>query len=616
MSAVAAVFHRDRARVDPALVTALLQAPPAQGAQRPRVWSQGEAALGVRLFHARKSSDDGLFFERDLAVALTGRIDNRSEIARLCKANRSLETDAEHVAAAYRAFGVAFAEHLVGDFAVVIWDGHLRELILARDPLGARSLFYFEKRGEVHVASQIEALLTSPAAPPHAVRFDNVALLLAERYVEDHGPLLADISSVLPGETVRIGAGVDRHQKKVWPIAKPLLALSESDAADLFFDTLKTAVMRRMRGAERVAVHVSGGLDSSSIAVLAAHVANENGQAPPVLVRCVFPGLSCDESTFSQAVADHLRLPISSVALPGDLNAYTPSAAASKAALTNPFSEMLAGQIAAAAAQGVHTTLTGAGSDQLLQPTGYELADALLRRDASAVSEWSGLRETPFSRAPAKKILRMGFGRIWPDSLRSLGRALVGRRVHMPEWMTKTAQSAVRRYLVPPLGGRDFASFPSLSSRRLATQLIWDPDYRYSIALANAVGAAHSAELCHPFFDRDVIDLLLQFQAEQRSPTRPPKLLLRRAMRRLLPQVIALRESVAEFSPFVRAALIEPHGAEIERLLQNGRLADLGLIEPKSVTLIVQQARSGDNFVLRDVVSLTSVETYLRRILG
>ncbi|MEZ4297147.1 MAG: asparagine synthase C-terminal domain-containing protein [Polyangiaceae bacterium] len=442
-----------------------------------------------------------------------------------------------------------------------------------------------------------------------------MAMFLVERYVERTQTLLEGVCAVAPGETRRFGGASTRSMVTAWPVPPSgRVQRSLRDHEEELLGTLREAVRVRMRAEGAVCAHVSGGLDSSAVAALATGLARETGGSEPMLVRCVFPGMECDESSHSQAVADHLRLPIASAEMPGELSEYTlNSTRAPRAYFANPVSRMLVRGIETARGLGARVTLTGAGSDQLMQATGYEAADAILRRDARAVLAWSSFWEAPLSRATYRRIARQGFGRAVPEQVRRSARALAGQGDGLPAWMTGSARSAVRRLSVPALGGGRFDGFARLPARRLATQLWWDPDYTFSIVAADAIGAAHGGELRHPFFDRRVIEMMLRLPAEVRSAGPPAKLFLRRAIGARLPASVAGRTSAAEFSPFVKAALIDAHGEELSEMMRESHLADAGLVEPGAVATLVERARRGEQEVLREVVTIAALEVWLRQ---
>ena len=616
MSALGVLFQRDGAPVDAAgAVARALEAQEARGPDARRVWSGDGVAIGHGLLATTPEDDlapQPLCAEGGLVVALDGRLDNRVELAAALGVAERGASDAALAAAAHARWGEAFDEHLIGDFAVVVWDARRRALVGARDVVGARPLYYRESRGALVCGSSPWALFAATGEAP-IPSFEAMALFLVERQVERPETLFEGVRALVPGGSLRATAGATYVAGSDWPAPVRRSGLrSARERTEALGATLREAVRARMRARGPVAVHVSGGIDSSSVAALAAGIAREGGEEPPMLVRCVFPGLACDESAFSQAVADHVGLPIASVTMPGELGEYLPDAASlPRGALENPVSHMLTGMIDLALGRGARVTLTGAGSDQFLQPTGLELASVLLRGDVRGALVMSGVAGAPLSAGAYARLLRKGVARALPERLRRTVRGLRRREEGAPAWMTARARQVVRGAGEP--WADEARVFPSPAVRRLAARLAWDADDAYSLVLADRIAAARGAELRHPFFDRRVIELLLSFPDEERAASPPEKVLLRRAMGGALPRAVAERTSAAEFSPFVHAALVEPHAERLAALIRSGRLADEGLVDPDAAADRVLSART-DAEALREVVSLLSLELWLRQV--
>jgi len=591
----------------------MLESQERRGPDARRIWSAGDVALGHGLLATTPEDDLGAqpFCTADeaIVVALDGRLDNREDLAEATSTPERGTTDAALVAAAYGRWGETFADHLLGDFAVVVWDGRRRALLCARDPLAGRPLYFTSDARTFRCASEPWALFAGTAERP-TPRFEAMALFLAERYVERGGTLFKGVFALAPGASLVVTAGALRHLAPAWPdVERGMVRGTAAEHAEQFHATLREAVRVRMRVRGPIAAHVSGGLDSSSVAVLATQHARAAGTPPPLLVRCVFPGLACDEAFYSQAVADHLGLPLASVTMPGDLTAYRPARdVVPRSIFYNPIARMLTRMAELGNAHGARVTLTGAGSDQFLQPTGHELTCALLRGDARAAAALSGLDSAPLSLAPYRMLLHEGVRRALPERLRLGVRALLGRGDGLPSWLSPAALRIARA--ARPDAPRAHTSW---SVKKLVTLLAHSPDYAYSFALTDQLAAASSSELRHPFFDRRVIDLLLSFPPEVRAESPPGKALLRRAMGSDLPRAVRDRVNAAEFSPFAKRILVDAHGDHVAELLRGGQLARTGLIDPAAAAGLVAQARS-DAPVLRELISLVSLEVWLRQV--
>lgn len=618
MSALAAIFQHDGPIAEPAALLRMLEAQKLRGPDARGTFYKDNVCLGHGLLATTPEDDlaPQPFHSPDGAVvlALDGRLDNREEVAAQTAASLHESSDAALCVAAYARWGEGFSRHLIGDFAIVLWDVRRRTLLCARDPLGARPLYY-STGPAFHCASSPWALFAGSGRTP-APSFDAMALFLAEHYVEQRSTLFRGVFALEPGATLLVTAGAVRRIPSPWPgSVTSHFAPTPQEYVAQFRDVLSEAVRCRLRARGPVAAHVSGGLDSSSVASLATQLTRASGAPEPLLVRCVFPGLSCDETPFSDALAAHLGLPIHSVVMPGDLAAYLPAPQqVPRGTLYNPVSFMLLRMLDAARERGARVTLTGAGSDQLLQPTGYELADALLRGDARTAAELAGVVAAPLSLAPYARLLREGVRRALPPRLRGALRRLLGRGDGLPAWLTEGARLRVRAVRSTATNAPGAPStHKNLSVKWLANALTASMDYSYSLVLADQIAASCSAEMRHPFFDRRVIELLLGYPNEARAAGPPSKALLRRAMAEGLPPLIRERSSAAEFSPLLSRVLVDEYGERVRALLLDGRLAAAGLIEPQAAAALVESARSGAP-VLRDLAALTSLELWLRQV--
>jgi asparagine synthase (glutamine-hydrolysing) len=335
VSALGVLFQRDGAPVDAAgAVARALETQKSRGPDARRVWSGDGVAIGHGLLATTPEDDlapQPFCAEGGLVVALDGRLDNRAELAAALGVAERGTSDAALVAAAHARWGEAFDDHLIGDFAVVIWDARRRALVAARDVVGARPLYYRESRGALVCASSPWALFAATGESP-VPSFEAMALFLVERQVERPETLFDGVRALLPGGSLRATAGAMYVAGSDWPSPVTRSEIgSAREREEALRETLREAVRARMRARGPVAVHVSGGIDSSSVAALAAGIAGESGGEPPMLVRCVFPGLACDESAFSQAVADHVGLPIASVTMPGEIGGTCRTRRASRA---------------------------------------------------------------------------------------------------------------------------------------------------------------------------------------------------------------------------------------------------------------------------------------------
>ena len=220
---------------------------------------------------------------------------------------------AERVAEAYTRWGEDFVDRLRGGFAVAIWDCSRRELVLARDALGERSVSYMRSGRAVAFATDVAGLLDTPAYPfvfgdgaKPQVETAAVARFLTGEWQADGTTYFRRIHDCPPGQIIHLSEGTTQR-KRYWRIHdQPPLELADDRAyAEALNHHLDKAVSRRIRGSSQVALSLSGGLDSTLVGLSASRVTSAI-----TTYSWVFDESSpMDERRWIEAVARHLQHP-------------------------------------------------------------------------------------------------------------------------------------------------------------------------------------------------------------------------------------------------------------------------------------------------------------------
>ena len=214
-----------------------------------------------------------------LLLAGTVRLDARAELrTALTAAGHELGDAAGDellLATAYRAWGSSMAEHLIGDYAFVVWDPARRTMLCARDPFGVRPLYFIADAARLACSSSIEPLRALPDVGD-ALNMRAVADFLREGYTTDpRGTIWRDVHRVAPGHTVIVSLLesvplVRRHWD--FPVPSPLRYRDPADYAAHYREVLGEAVRDRLRCGSAT-IQLSGGIDSPTLAVTARRVA-------------------------------------------------------------------------------------------------------------------------------------------------------------------------------------------------------------------------------------------------------------------------------------------------------------------------------------------------------
>lgn len=213
------------------------------------------------------------------------------------------QSDTEVFLQGYRKWGTDFFDRVRGMFAVVLWDGAREELVLARDHVGQKPLYYYQGENQFVAASEVQGLL---AASDHISRRADPASLswyLSLGYVPSPRSGIADVKSIPPGHYMRVSGTAVKRQVRYWdPVRVSQSDGVVEDPVDAVRDTLRTAVERRLISDVPLGAYLSGGLDSSIVTSLMQELSEET----VTTVSVGFSDETYDERDHARRVAEHL----------------------------------------------------------------------------------------------------------------------------------------------------------------------------------------------------------------------------------------------------------------------------------------------------------------------
>jgi asparagine synthase (glutamine-hydrolysing) len=224
--------------------------------------------------HQPMSTPDG-----NCWIAYNGEIYNYLELRdELAKTGCQFRTnsDTEVILQAYLHWGENCVEHFNGMFAFSIWDQKDQKLFCARDRLGIKPLYYFYDENTFIWASEIKQLIISGSIPinPNYKSIWNYLLLSRQDLTEE--TFFNNIVTLKPGHTLKI----DKRGfslRKYWDLNADtaVIQLSEQQYAEQFLELFSNSVKLRMRSDVPLGISLSGGLDSSSIAMIASELTSK-----------------------------------------------------------------------------------------------------------------------------------------------------------------------------------------------------------------------------------------------------------------------------------------------------------------------------------------------------
>lgn len=631
MSAVAGVIRLDRAAVAAEQLEHMARAVDYIETDAIGRWLRGEAGL----LHFKLATTPEAVAEQqpvedtaaDLVVMLDGRLDNRDELLRLLGPAGMLDRgagDGAILLQLYRTFGRDTPSHLVGDYAFIVWEPRRRRLFCARSPLGWRPLLWYADATTFAFSTEPKALIEGLKLPR---RLNEAALgeFLSMRFVSQTETLWQGIHRLPPGSAIQVDNGKISQWHWHHHISTETFACDdEEEAAERFLQLFDGGLLACLRSSTRIAAHLSGGLDSSSIVCRARQLLDSgrtDRELHPISVR--FPGESHDEGEWITAVEAHAGVTTTTL-VPGDYG-WEEAMAWCAETLQLPLRPNVLGtgigSLNFARAQGMRVLLTGEGGDDWLRGSRAHWPDLLANGHVrqlwrEAVTYGPGPlpnRLVRMARESAGPLLLPGrrdqilyphlqFSHLAPPWLR-------------PGWATKIGLHERWQAVRAPVQLTSLAA-----QQRFARYTMARPHVNVDNVLTLA--AQKGIELRHPFHDLRLTRYLMDIPGGLLLRGKERKYLLRCAMRGILPEKVRTRQSKGDLSkPYVDA--LENYLAQVP--VHKLVCAEAGWVDPAEISRYFQinlaWYRGGCNGPvprepLSPVWSVVAADVWLRSAMG
>ena len=454
-------------------------------------------------------------------VRIDARVELIQKLGRKFKPDQT--TDAELILAAYEVWGEKCVEYLIGDFAFAIWDGRAKRLFCARDHFGVKPFFY------AHLS---ESFIFSNTL--NAVRLDGrVSDALNEVAIGDylvfgHNQDLStttfrDIQRLPPGHTLTISDGHLKTHRYWTPTIGEIRFRDTNSYVERFRELLSLAVDDRLR-IDRVAISMSGGLDSPTLAAIACDRLNKES-VPGYTI--VYDRLIPDEERhYSNIAAKHIGIPLTQ--LNGDEYSLFEGKGAgdmdqAEPFLLSPFTGQFNDLLRLCAVNG-RVAFTGYDGDAFMtEPPNTYFASAAKRlklKDLATGMGWYAWSQKRFPPIGLRKNIKRIFNRESPESYPEWIDESFARRTNLRDRLQESLNTKIDE--VRP------AAFQSLDSK------VWAPLFEgYDPGATKLL-----LEFRHPFIDLRLVEYLLGIPA---VPWCVNKHILRVAMKNLLPQTVLNR---------------------------------------------------------------------------
>lgn len=505
-----------------------------------------------------------------LRIVASCRLDNRSELQQAlpAKSYPHSQTDAALILAAYQAWGVYCIDHLLGDFAFVLWDQERRRIFAARDLSGTRPLFYYADARRLFIASEHTQILQDPTIPLVVERAEVVEYFTPSFQWSsgwDQGMLQG--FRPLPAGCTLLAEDGNVQVQPFWQWAEMTYdRRSEAELLEAYLDGLTTALQARLRSRRPVGFELSGGLDSTALVCLGQRRLNRVGDALTTFSLVFDETPEVNERSRIQAVIDSLG---QGAVTPHFLNAdglFAPACLApgwSPTSITAPQTLTLtlahARLYARAAETGHGVLISGEMGDALNDGYPYFYLDLLQRGDLAALGRHLRLDWRRSRRATVRELLRHLMAWLMPLPLLRWGGKLYERRrpveLPLPTLLTPAVRQAVierDRTIRQAQAQQVVARSPA--QRELLTTFAPPMPY-LSAPLGQPI------ERWHPYTDRRLLEFSLRlppelkWEAEQAHYFLAARKHHRRALANILPKAILTDNLGVDFTPVFKRSL-------------------------------------------------------------
>ena len=628
MCGIAGLFHTGTPKpVDPARVRAMTDVLAHRGPDGSGVWTEQGVGLGHRrlsIIDLEGSPQPMHSVDGRATIVFNGEIYNyrelRTELAGL-GARFATDGDTEVILAAWQQWGPSCLDRFNGMFAFALYDHTERSLFLARDRFGVKPLFMAElSDGSLAFASELKGLLAHKLlrrqVDPQAVED-----YLTWGYVPDHRSILRGVEK-LPAGHYRLL----RHDR---PAPKPVqwwdvdfthrLGGSQADLSAQLLHHLREGVTSRMVSDVPLGAFLSGGVDSSSVVALMA----EASSAPVNTCSIGFDVVALDETSHARKVAalfdtEHRERIVD----PDDFGAIDELAAM----FDEPFADASAlptWRVCQLARENVTVALSGDGADEAF--AGYRRQVFHAREEQLRGLLPGGLRRAVFGRlgdwypkadwAPQFLRAKTTFQSLARDGEEGYAHGLAAlppdRRLplYSPAMLQALDGYRAERPFVDLM--RDAPARTGLDRAQYADLKFWLPGD--ILTKVDRTSMAVSLEAREPLLDHRLVEFAAGLPHDARIEGRQGKAILKRTMKRYLPDDILYRSKMGFVTPLAQW-FRGPLAGEARGVVSSGLLARTGWFDPKRMQSLAESHIAGVSDNSRALWQLVMLEKALNRL--
>ncbi len=539
------------------------------------------------------------------------------------------QTDTEVLGYLYLKYGSAMVERLNGMFAFALWDTRERSLMIARDRMGIKPLYYTQVRGRLYFASEIKALLACDEIEPE---LEAAALpeFLSLLYVPNPGTMFKGILKLPPGHLLFWRGGKLRLEK-FWDgsSAVEYSRASEIELMEQCREVLRNSVRRQLISDVPVGFFLSGGLDSSTLLACASQV----HQGP---LRCYSIAFADEHGRLEQSDEDAYYARIVAAQFNADWRQIVahPDVVDLLPKVVWHLDDAIADHAAIAtylicreAKENVTVLLSGQGGDEVFAGYRVHLTHRLTRwlkliptrlRRGVLTSSLKALSNHAGAVPGAKPGLVLAYSRFLQKLLKLSDLNQMDQYLAMRSYLD---EQEVEELLSPQM--RQLSSrrhdwklqehFGEVEGQNFVNQMLYVDQQTFlpdlNLAYSDKLSMAASIEARVPFLDNEVVDFMRRVPPGLKLKGYTQKYLLKKSMEGLLPRDVIYRRK-AGFGLPVRSWLRNELREMVGDLLSPSRIRQRGILNPVTVARYLKENESGERDYTLQIWALLTLEVW------
>lgn len=525
------------------------------------------------------------------------------------------DSDTEVILCAYQAFGEQCVEHLQGMFAFAIWDKDRQSLFMARDRLGIKPLYFADVNGQLVFASEIKSLLASGLLSAE-MNSSVLPEFLGNRFVSGDTTFYKNVHKLMPGHTLRWQAESGFRQHCYWtpPVPDAKGQTSMAECVERVRDQLQATVDSHLMSDVPVGVFLSGGIDSSVLAAMAARTLND-----PVKTFSVgFRERAANELEYARLVATDIKADHHEVVVsPEEFFSELPRLVWHEDEPIAHTSSIPLYFVSRLARDHVKVVLTGEGADELFlgynryrltywnQRLGRLYQNALPGSVRGTVRKLTGRLPGKFRRYSERSFLSRSnaIRDIYYDnfSVFSLPQIdeLLASGPDRESWPDPYAV-AVKCYEAANAGILESLSYADLQT--YLVELLMKQDQ---------MSMAASIESRVPFLDHKFVEMVARIPSQFKLRGTQTKAVLREAVKGLIPEQILKRPKMG-FPVPIADWLRSDYSYLLDEFVNSTQAKDRSLFKPETLDKLVNEHRAGTSNHAERLWLLINLEIWQR----